>query len=459
MNILIVGLGEVGSHLARKLAAQPEHKVSVVDPSRERVDKLTNICDVHAVIGDGSRPTILEKADADRADLLLAVTNDDNANMLCCLFGRRLGAKRTVLRVKDLVPFEMHRRFFRANIGFDVVLSLEELAATQIVKTIRQNPAVEVEAFVQGEVQLRRLRLDGESALVGVAVRDAGIAGGEMVLTAIDRNHEVLIPHGDLRFEAGDQVLVLGFPGAIEKFEKRVGLHPLNLRKVVMFGVSHMVGRVFEKLRRHASITRITAIVPDRDDAGALSETMSGPGVSVLHGDATDLQLLREEVSGYDVFLGLSDVDELNLMTCQLARQVGIERTISLVHKPDYVGLYHQLGVTQAVSPRLLCADAIHSYVQRGSKSTIAEIEAGKAEIVELEVPKGSRLDGKRLADLNFPKGALVGAIARERDDGGKPQILIPNGDTVIRDQDNLVVFTLRKVLDSVEALVLRGRV
>jgi trk system potassium uptake protein TrkA len=192
----------------------------------------------------------------------------------------------------------------------------------------------------------------------------------------------------------------------------------------------------------------VRLIVPDRDDAERAAGRLDG--VTVLHGEGTDYQLLREEhVGDVDAFLGLSDHDEINLMACQLAKSAACPRTVALVHKADYVSLYEQLGVSVAVSPRLLCANAILAQVRGGSVTRIASIEEGQAEVVEMEVPAGSKLVGRKLKQAGFPRGAVVGAIARE-----SGEIVVPKGDDEIHALDNLVVFALKDVLEKVMEIV-----
>jgi len=443
MNILIVGLGEVGSHLARVLSTEG-HSVTVVDQDLARLRRVSEGVDVHAIHGDGSRPDILDRAEADSVDLLLAVSNDDNVNMLSCLFGKRIGARRTVLRVKDMTPFRRFKTFFRKNLLFDQILSLESLAATEIVNAVRQNQMVGVENFAEGRIQMRRVRLAEGSPLVGVPVRELKIPAN-VLITAIDRDHEVIVPGGDDVCLVGDEVLVLGDEKGIAAFDRKSGCAPEKVRDVVIFGTGGIPAQVADALHRMHVGVRIVA--PNREAAERLAGKLDG--VTILHGEGTDLELLREErIGDTDVFLGLSEQDEVNLMSCQLARNLGCERTIALVQKPDYVSLYQQLGVSVAVSPRLICANAILSIVRGGNVGRIATIEEGKAEVIEIEVPAGCKLVGKTLKDAHFPRGAVVGAIAREG------EIVVPRGDDVIEALDNLVVFVLADVLDDVLAMV-----
>lgn len=442
-NILIVGMGEVGSHLA-KVLSQEGHSVTVVDPDRKKLSRVADLLDVQTVAGDGSRPGILDAADVHSADLVLAVSNDDSINMLTCLFGKRMGAKTTVLRLKDTAPVKGNSTIYRKNLLFDLMLSLEDLAAEEIVKTIRQNQAVGVENFADGKIQMRRIRLPEDSTLIGVPVKDLKIPEG-VLLPALVREHDVIVPGGDTLIESGDVVYVIGEPKAIAAFEKLTGSRPTYLRDVVLSGNSGIVEKICKSLKRLHVKTRV--IVEDRDDAEHLSQVLEGS--VVLHGNSTDFGLLEEEKVGEaDVFLGLSDVDEKNLMSCQLAKSLKVKRTVALVKKPDYAMIYEQLGVDCAVSPRLICADRIHSFVRSESVSTIATIEDGQAEILEFQVKAGNKLVGRTLAKAGFPRGCMVGAIARE--DG---ETLVPGGDIKIQAHDHLVVFTLRSVAKKVTSL------
>lgn len=443
MNILIVGLGEVGSYLAKILSGEG-HAVTVIDSDSRKLSRISEALDVNAVRGDGSQPDILDRADASSVDLLLAVSNDDNVNKLTCLFGKRMGAKKTVVRVKDLTAIRKFRTFFKKNLQYDLVLSLEDLAAEEIVKTIRQNQAVGVETFAEGKVQLRRLRLKEDSSLLGVPVKDLKIPSG-VLITAIDRDHEVVIPGGSDILQANDEIFALGNPKSIASLEKKTGVRSTYLRRVVMFGSNAIISHVCEALHRLRAETRV--IVEDRADAERLSAELRG--AVVLHGNATDLSLLQEEgVADADAFLGLSDEDEKNLMSCQLARTLNVKRTVALVQKPDYVSIYQQLGIDVAVSPRLLCANRILSFVRGGSVSTIATIEDGKAEVLEVEIKAGSKLVGRTLAKAGFPRGCVVGAIARE-----SGEIVIPRGEDEILAGDNLVLFAMHEVIERVTDL------
>ena len=443
MNILIVGLGEVGTYLAKVLSTEG-HSITVVDPNLERMRSVADLLDVQAVSGDGSRPDVLDKAEAHSADLLLAVSSDDKVNMLCCLFGKRMGAKKTVLRLRDTSAVRRSKTFYRKNLQHDLLLSLDDLAAEEIVKTVRQSKALGVENFAEGKVQMRRFRIPESGPYSGKLLKDVKMPAG-MLIVAIDRDHDVIVPGGGDELLEGDEIFALGEPKAISSFEKKIGDRRAAPRNVVVFGGARISKQVCQALQREHVNVKI--IVEDRAEAEELSEALAD--VVVLHGSATEINLLHEEhVESSDAFLGISDQDERNLMSCQLARNLGTRRTVALVHKPDYVSLYQQLGIDVAISPRLLCANRILAFVRSRSISSIATIEEGKAEVLEIEVQAGSKLVGKKVRDAGLPRGCVIAAITRE--DGS---IVIPGGDDEILASEQMVLCVLEKVVDEVLAL------
>jgi trk system potassium uptake protein len=291
MNILIVGLGEVGSYLAKVLSTEG-HSITVIDPDLPRMRRVADLLDVQAVHGDGSRPDVLDRADAHQMDLVLAVSNDDKVNMLTCLFGKRMGAKKTVLRLRDTSAFRRSKTFFRRNLQHDLLLSLDDLAAEEIVKTVRQSRGLAVENFAEGKVQMRRFQLAEGGPFTGQLVKELKLPAG-MLITAIDREHEVLVPGGDDDLRAGDEIFVLGEPKSLATFEKKIGVRQQATRNVVVYGGGGVAVQVCQALQREHVTVRV--LVEDRPEAERLSEVLKG--VVVLHADPTDLNFLQEGTS------------------------------------------------------------------------------------------------------------------------------------------------------------------
>lgn len=432
MHIVVVGAGEVGQHLAGVLSRE-EHAVTVIDPDPAKSRRLTESLDVQALVGDGTRADVLTQAGTTKADLVVAVSDDDRVNMLASVVAKHLGAKRVILRLKDPSILDGYRYFYKSALGFDVVLSTEALAAEEILGLVRERHALEVESFADGRVQLRRLRLRDASELTSAPLGELRLPEGVLV-AAISRGAELVVPSGDELLRTDDQVYVIGRAADLDSFERLAGERVAWKRSVVLMGAGGVGREIARKLRKTPGVT---VLVLERDPARAraLDAECSGD-VMVLVGDATDLDLLQEErVSEANIFVATTDDDENNMIACQLAKSLGVERTVAMVNKASYRQLYDFLeGIDQAISPRVLCANMILRFVRSGSPKAISVIGGGKGEVLELT--SGLR-EPTRVKSLGLPKGAVIGAVVRG------DEVIIPSGDTLIRGGDQVIVFTV----------------
>ncbi|MEZ6005660.1 MAG: Trk system potassium transporter TrkA [Planctomycetota bacterium] len=441
MNIVIVGSGEVGYHLA-SILSRDGHGVTVVDPDPAKAQRMQESLDVQVVVGDGTRAGVLAEAGATKADLMVAVTDNDHVNMLACVLARQLGARRRILRLRDTAQLEGYLYFYKACVGFDVMLSTHDLAAEEIIGTVRDRHALGVENFAGGRVQLRRLRIEKEGALTGGSLATVKLPHGVLVV-AVQRRDRFFVPSGDDTLELSDQVWVIGSAGDLDAFEALAAKNTSWKRSVVIMGGGGICSAVLAKLRGLPGLS-VKVIEKDRGRARALSAA-SGAGVMVLEGDATDLTLLREErIGDCNVFIATTADDEDNMVACQLARSLGAERTVAMVGKAAYRDIYDLLGIDQAISPRILCANSILRFVRSGSPTAIAVVDEGKAEVLELIV---HRKETTKVRDLGMPKGTVIGA--RVRGDAVK----IPTGNTLIKTGDAVIVFTLPEHLSAVQKL------
>lgn len=444
MKIVIIGAGEVGYHLADILSREA-HSVTVIDPDPAKSRRIMESLDVQMTVGDGTRADLLTKSGASKADLVVAVTDDDQVNMLACVLSKSLGAKRVILRLRDTGRLEGYRYFYKQTIGFDVVLSTQELAAEEILSTVREHHALEVETFADGRVQLRRLRLREESELTSEPIARLRLPAGVLIV-AVARKEQFFLPDGEDRLVVGDQIYLIGEAGDLDAFERVAGERPVMRRSVVMMGGGGIARQITRKLQTMPGIS-IRVIEKDAARARVLGAD-SPSNVMVLEGDATDLDLLLEErIGDANVFIATTDDDEQNMVACQLARSLGVERTVAMVNKASYRQIYDLLGIDQAISPRVLCANSILRFVRSGSVAAISVIGDGKAEVLELEARMKDGKEEARVKNLGLPKGAVIGAIVRPG------QVVIPTGDTVIYRGDQVIVFTLPERLEQVENL------
>lgn len=443
MNILIVGAGEVGSHLASVLSRE-DHRVTVVDSDPKKARRLMETLDVQAHVGDATRAEVLTKCGAPKADLCVVVTGYDRANMLVCTLAHHLGSKRVVLRLKDTSQLLSYSYFYKRALGYDVVISTEELAADEIVNAVREQNALEVESFAEGAVQLRRLRLRVESEVTSEPLTDLRLPAGVLIV-AVMRGPDFFMPKGDTQLAVDDQIYVLGTSQDLDVLDVMSGAQPHGRRSVVLMGGG---GLAREVTRRLCDVPGLSIRIIERDPirAKALAAEQRSD-VMVLEGEATDLDLLLEERIGEaHVFIATSDDDEENMVACQLVRSLGIERTVALVNKASYRQIYDLLGIDQAISPRILCANRILRFVRSSSPASIAVIGEGRAEVLELRVRFPSGKSSRKVKSLGLPHGSVIGAIVREDN-----EVIVPHGETTVKDGDRAIVFTLPEELEDVE--------
>lgn len=446
MNIVILGAGEVGYHLADILSRE-EHRVAIVDPDPDKGQRIAECLDVKIITGDGTSVEVLTQCATSKADLFVAVTDNDHVNLLACHLARELGAKRRILRLKDLSRLSGFRYFYKRSIGFDVVLSSEELAAEEILNTVAEQNALEVEHFAEGRIQLRRLRITEESEVTSGPLSGVRLPAG-ILIGAIWRKERFFVPGGADQLALEDQIYLIGRPVDLDAFERMTGAKSRGRRSVVVMGGGGIGREIANKLAWREEIS-VRIIERDKARAEALGADVSG-GVMVLRGDATDLDLLIEERIGEaNVFVATSDDDEDNMVACQLARSLGVERTIALVNKGSYRQIYDLLGIDRAISPRVLCAQRIMRFVRSSSVASIAVIGDGRAEVLEMEVhlPRGKP---QKVKGMGLTRGAMVGAIVRA------DEVIIPRDDTVVEEGDHVIVFSLAGNLEEVEELFSR---
>ncbi len=448
MNLVILGLGEVGFHLA-KVLSYDGHNVTVVDADSIRVKRVGEALDVQTLCGDCSEPGTLDEAETALADLVLAVTNNDRVNLLAGFLAKRMGAQQAIVRVKDIAPYQNYRTFMRKNLLFDGLLSLEDLAAEEIAKIVRRNQAVSVENFLEGKVTLRVVPVKEDSPLNGAVLRDIKWPQNLNVV-AVRQDGKPLIPDGNFEFKVNDEVYLLGKPKVVEDFEGWVGARKGRTRNVIVFGDSSVAFHTARSLSRQG--VKVRMFIESRDSLEEHANQID-PDMKILHVGGADAEAFREEhVGKADAFVGASEIDEKNLLACLVARELGCQRTIALVSSPTYAEIYKVVGIDRAVSPRLLCSEAIVQRVQAGRLQYLATFDEGAAKVCAAKVGVGSAIAGKMLMDSKFPKGCVVGAIQRVED--GQEQVIIPRGNDVLKEKDNLIFFLLPTVEQKVFKLL-----
>ncbi len=442
---VVMGAGEVGFHLARILSQQG-HAVVVIEPDLGKRERLEEI-DVAMVVGNGAHLPVLETAEANRADLFMAVSSNDEANLAASVLAGHLGARRTVVRVGVAEDVTVHRRTYEELFGVDLLLSTQLLATTRILNHILGHNTLAVEYLARGKVQLRRVHVGDESVLAQKPLSQVEMPAGSLIV-AFFRGEELFVPSGADRAEPGDDALILGKTGVIDRAERLLSRRPRAPGAVVIGGGGTTGATVAEALAGQVDGVRI--IEQDRRRAEELAGRF--PDFEVLHGDATDLALLRaENVAEARAFVALSGNDERNLMASLLAQELGVERVIALVERSETSHLWRKLGLVHVVSPRQIASQRIREYIESGYSANIVSLQRGAAQVLERRLAPASPAAGVTLAEMSPPRGLIVGAVVRGE------RVFVPRGKDRLEVDDSVILFVQEEHVPTVQ-LIFPGR-
>lgn len=440
MRVIIIGAGKIGYHVAEVLV-QENHDVVVIENDEERAKALEEELDIQVIYGSGSSVSSLQEAGVDEAGLLVAVTESDEVNMISCILAKQYGVRKTVARVRnpEYIADEKNKEGLFAKI--DLLINPELVTAREIVKVIHFPEALDVEYFASGQVQLAEIRIPPEAPIAQKQLKELGL-GFPCIIAAILRKEKMMIPHGNDIIQPNDIIFIMSRTRDF-RVDQLLGSEKRKPQKVMILGgdqISYYLAKLLEKRRIAVKI-----IEKNYDRCAEIANKLEN--VLVLHGDGTDIDLLKEEGAGdTDVFVCLTDDDKLNLLVSLLAKHLGTKRTIAQVRRSDYIRLMESVGIDVGVSPRLLTANAILRFVKRGRNIISATLlSEARAEMLELVVPGKAKIANKMLKDINLPQQAIIGSINRNK------QVIIPTGADYIYPGDILTVFCLAAYVNKIE--------
>jgi len=439
---VVMGAGEVGFHLARTLSHEG-HSVVVIETNPEKRDRAEEELDVAVVIGNGAHVPVLRAARVGECELMMAVSSSDEANLAASLLAKKLGARRTVVRVGVAEDVTTHRQIYEETFEVDLLLSTQLLATTRILNYVHGFNTTAVEYLAQGKVQLRKIFLEEGSALTHDPLREIEMPAGSLVV-AFFRGDELIIPSGDDHAQPGDHALVLGKTEVIGRLERMISSRPASLGTVVVAGGGTTGFNVARSLV--GRVDQVKLIERDRRRAQEIAAQL--PDCEVLWGDATDIALLRaERLSGADAFVALSGNDERNLMASLLAQELGVENVIALVERTETSHLWERLGVVKIVSPRAIAHARIERYIEAGYNAHIVSLKSGEAKVIERRLYEQSPAAGVTLAEISPPRGLIVGAVARGE------RVFVPRGSDRLEAGDTVILFVHKEELATVRLL------
>ena len=436
-----MGAGQVGFHLARVLS-EAGHEVVVIESDPERRASLEETLDVAVVEGNGAYLPVLERAEVGRAELLMAVSSSDEANMVASLLARRLGVRRSVVRVHIAEEVISHRKAYQEAFGIDLLLSTQLLTTVRILDHLRGHHTMAVEYLAEGKVQLRKFKIDSESVLTKVPLKEAGVPRGGLVV-GFFRSGELMIPTGDDQAEPGGEALVLATAEVMPRVEEMICGQVEAQDLVVIAGAGETGTTVADALKGWGC--RVKLLERNRQRAREVADRF--PQYEVLHGDATDLAFLRaERVNKASSFVACTGQDERNLMASLLAQELGVSRVIALVDRTDTQRLWRRLGGVKVVSPRALAYERIQDYVESGYDPAIVSLREGGI-FVERRLLAASPAAGVTLAEMGTPRGLIVGAVVRGE------RVFVPRGNDRLEAGDSVILFVQEDELDTVQLL------
>nr|BAL54101.1 trk system potassium uptake protein TrkA [uncultured Gammaproteobacteria bacterium] len=441
MKILVLGAGRVGTSVVANLA-QEKYDIVVVDTKPDVLRELMERFDIATVTGNAAHPVILDQAGASDADLILAVTSDDETNMLACQVAHVLfKVPKKIARVRAIEYTQNPELFGSGGVAVDVLISPEQIICEFITGLLEYPGASQVLDFASGRVRLVSVRADQGGPLVMHPIRDLHrhIPKAHARITAIFRNGQPIVPTGDQVIEPGDEVYFMAPKEEIRAVMSELGRLDQPYRRLMFAGGGHIGKRVARALESRFQVKLI-----EKDPQRAIKLVTDLEQTVVLVGDASERELLlNENIENMDVFCAITNDDEVNILSAMLAKKLGARRVISLINRPAYVDLVQDL-VDLVISPDQVTISSLLRYIRRGNVVQVHSLRRGAAEALEAVVrgcPGRSKVVGRTIEQLRLPDGVVPGVLIRGR------EVIQVHHDTRLEDGDHIVLFLLDKKL------------
>ena len=444
MRIAIVGAGKLGLKVINALVGG-DHAITVFDTNEAVLNKISNQYDVMTVAGNAKQISLLKEHGIESFDFLIACTDNDEQNIVIASFAKKLGCSKVLARVRD--PEHMNQMdFIMETMNIDHIVNPDLSITKEIYKYLVEKYTLTNGIFSSGKVSLVQFKVNRYKKLIGLSMIEVSKVLTNMLVVAISRNGKIIIPHGQTVIDANDTIYMIGEKSEIVELHKKVhekGKYT-NLQKVMIIGGGKTGFYLAGKLAEFGVAVKL--IEKRKERCYYLSTHLDD--VMVLHGDATDTTLLEEEnLDEMDAFVAATGFDEENLLLALIAKQRGVEDVISKVSHQSYKDLIEKMGIDMALNPLDIVASTILRYVQ-GSKKIIASLLIqGQAEIMEIIATNDMKLANVPLKDVDLPDGVLIAAIHRGQ------QVIIPNGDTKILEDDKVTIFCLLSDIGELEKL------
>lgn len=447
MNIIIIGAGGVGYNLAKKLSKEG-HDVVVVDHDPEKIQHIDESLDVKALLGRGSSPAILKQAGMEDAEMVIAVTDSDEINMVACLIaGTQSKIPKRIARIRNLEYTRETRIFDEQHLDIDLCINPELETAKTIVRLVEHPGSADFAEFAEGRVELIGVKIEEDSYVRGKKLKELQEARShfpdlKVLIVAISRNDKIIIPHGDETVFTGDILYAVADRQSVTDVLAYLRKKEEPIRRVLIASGSLIGFEVARQIQDKGIAVRV--IERDASRCQQIAENLER--ALILRGEITDQSLLKEEgIAETDFFISVSDDEDANILASLLAKRLGARKTITLVRHLHYLPVLPTIGIDAVVSPRLSAIGKIMHYIRKGKVLSVATLKEEDAEVIETVALETSDIVNRPLKEVKFPKGAIIGAVVRNED------VIIPGGDDVILPEDRVVIFALQSSIPKVE--------
>lgn len=441
MRIIIAGAGEVGTHLAKMLSNE-NHEILLIDTEETRLKPIDSSLDVLTYHGSATSVHLLQNTLKKKTDLFIAVTHSENTNITAAILAKRLGALKTIARIDNLEYLEHSNEEFFRNMGIDSLIYPELIAAREVLGLLHETGTTEFMEFSGGKLAMYVQKLDEKAPILNKSLEEIAIKykTNKYRAVAIKRQDVTIIPRGKEQFQLGDLVFVISTHEGIDEMMKTSGKENFEAKSIMILGGSRIGKHVALYMQKTCEVKLIDS---DLERCEALAEILEN--TLIINGDCRNVDLLTHEgISKMDAFVAVTGNSETNILSCLLAKKMGVKKTIAEVENMEYINLAENSGIDTIINKKISAASRIFRHTTNPNVTQVKYLTGADAEVLEFNVPVNAKITKGTLRSMDFPDDAIVGGGTRE----GVP--FIATGDTIIKANDKVVVFTLPAAYDKI---------
>lgn len=445
MKVMVVGAGKLGYKLAETMINE-DIDVTLIDSNPAALERVKDHLDVLTVTANGIEIGVLKELNIETYDLLVAATSNDETNTVICSLAKKIGCKKTIARLRN-PEYTEQLDFVKTEMGIDYIINPDLATANAIEKYLLKNYNFYSGDFASGKVSMVDFSINNSHDFVGKKIVELKDLDG-LLITAISRGGDVIIPHGSTELIENDIIHVIGNSNNIAKFSEKFSgstMDRKDIKKAMIFGGGKIGYYLAQRLV--SSNVNVTIVEQNKKRCQYLSERLEN--VLVIYGDGTDMNLLEEEdLASMDAFIGVTGYDEQNLLMALMAKQSGVNKAIAKISRPSYVQIIDKIGLDAALNPVNITVSDILKYIRGGKVVSVSLLLGGQGEVTEIIASESLPIIGKPISQLGLPKGIIIGAIVHNGN------VIIPNGKSIINANDRIIVFCLKSDMPALKMFI-----